>query len=134
MRYLKDAIDGSKAIIGSFAVHKVFVSVMLIAMRLPVYEDKERTDEALRTKIFLILYHLAMGAIRYWNIYRSNFNRASITIWMMLTVFTIIYLCQRWIFYFDLELETKEQREWYVWCSIEFYYFCSTIIAAVIIT
>ncbi len=33
-----------------------------------------------------------------------------------------------------LELETKEQREWYVWCWIELAFFYSTMIGAAIIT
>ncbi len=55
---------------------------------------------------------------------------------MMLTVVVIILLCQRWI-YIDLEvlgLETKEQREWYVWCWIELAFFYSTMIGAAILT
>lgn len=55
---------------------------------------------------------------------------------MMLTVTVIILLCQRWI-YIDLEvlgLETKRQREWYVWCWIELAFFYSTMIGGAILT
>ena len=136
MLFLKNAIDGFKLVIGSFVIHCVFILTMVIALRPPKYEDEERTNEALGIYIFLIFYHLALGGVRYWNLFLSNQFRANITIWMMLTVVVIILLCQRWI-YIDLEvlvLETKNQREWYVWCWIELAFFYSTIIGAAILT
>lgn len=139
MLFLKNAIDGFKLIIGSFVIHIVFVLAMItmiITLGPPKYEDEERSHEALGIYIFLIFYHLALGAIRFWNLFGSNKFRGNITIWMMLTVVVIILLCQRWI-YIDLDvlgLKTKEQREWYVWCWIELAFFYSTMIGAAILT
>lgn len=69
MLNLKNAIDGFKLIIGSFVIHWVFILAMVIALRPPEYEDEERTHEALVIYIFLIFYHLAIGTIRYWNLF-----------------------------------------------------------------
>ena len=115
----------------------VLTLTLLIAVRVPTYEDDEaKTKEALYTYI----YHLALAAIRYWNLFRSNAWRESITLCMMVAVITQVLLCQRWLYNHDEDVDfdynemSDKQKAWYVWCWIEVSFFYSTIIGAALLT
>jgi len=141
MIYLKNTIDGFKLVIGGFVMNIVLPLTMLIAVRVPTYEDDEaKTKEALYFYIYLIVYHLALAAIRYWSLFMSNWWRENITVCMLVAVITQVLLCHRWVYNLDEDVDfdynemSEKQKAWYVWCWIEVAFFYSTIIGAALFT
>jgi hypothetical protein len=137
MIFLKNSIEGFNLIVGGFLQHLILMLALIICVRPPSYEDEQRTKEAKYVYIFLIFYHLALGVSRYWSLFISNKLRATITMIMLASVVVTILLCQRWIYVdleAELELKTKKQIDWYVWCWIELAFFYSTMFGAAIFT
>ena len=61
--------------------------------------------------MYLVIYHLALATIRYWNLFRSNFWRGNITLWMMIAVITQVVLCQRWIYNYEDDSDLNEMDD-----------------------
>lgn len=137
MLNLISVIDGFKVVIGGHIQNLCVVLALAIAVRPPEYPgNEEMTSKAKWVYGGLICFHLLLAVVRFCSMFVTNKLRDKQSIFMLLSVFVITYLCQNWVYFGALEFDssTKEGREFLMWLWIEVLLFYSTIVSGFVYT
>ena len=80
---------------------------LAIAVRPPEYPgNEEMTSKAKWVYGGLICIHLLLAVVRFCSMFVTNKLRDKQSIFMLLSVFVITYLCQNWVYFGALEFDS----------------------------